>query len=256
VTRLRRPTPGPHDRKTMSELYEEARRLAIPGRSTMSRRELTEAITSAQRTSRPLKFPDRVRAGSAAAGALMARIRGHLPKSFALGATLESFISVLRTPGFLRALILSLAALATGVLGLVVAYAVVPQEGTAAAQLNGRSVKLLTVTGPGGTTTLAVTKTKRGKTKLVPVRVLRTVTGPGGVSTLAIAVAGAAVTERDVVTQKDVVTQIHQSTQTQVVTQVEPVTVVVTDVVTQPETVIVTQTVVVEVTTTVPPGFP
>jgi hypothetical protein len=250
VTRLRRPGSGTLDRKTRAELYEEARRLAIPGRSTMSRRELTAAITSAQRTSRPLKFPDRARSGSAAAGVLLARIRGHLPKSFALGATLESFISVLRTPGLLRAVILSLAALATGVLGLVVAYAVIPQEGSAAPQLSGRTIQLLTVTGPEGTTTLAVTKTKRGKTKLVPVRVLRTVTGPGGVSTVAIAVAGAAVT------QKDVVTQIHQSTQTQVVTQVEPVTVVVTDVVTQPETVVVTQTVVVEVTTTVPPGFP
>ena len=91
--------------------------------------------------------------------------------------------------------------MAAGVLGLVVAYAVVPQE-SVAAQVDGSTVRLVTVTGPEGTTTLAVTKTKQGKTKLVPIRVLRTVTGPGGeVRTLSIAVTGPAVTDPDVVTQ-------------------------------------------------------
>ena len=45
---------------------------------------------------------------------------------------LQSLKSLLRTPGPLRAAILSLATLAAGVLGLVVAYGVVPSESVAA----------------------------------------------------------------------------------------------------------------------------
>ena len=230
-------------------MYEKARRLGIQGRSKMDRRELEEAIASMQRTSRSPRLHLGIRAAAASIVARLPMLGVRRPRSFAFAAILGSLVSIVRTPGPLRAVILSIAALATGVLGLVVAYAVVPQE-SVAAQVNGSTVRLVTVTGPEGTTTLAVTKTKQGKTKLVPIRVLRTVTGPGGVRTLSIAVTGPAVTDTDVVTQ------IHQHTQTEVVTEVQPVTVVVTDVVTQPETVVVTETVVVEVTTTVtaPPG--
>jgi hypothetical protein len=150
----------------------------------------------------------------------------------------------------MRAALLSTAALAAGVLGLVVAYGVVPSESVAAQQAS--TLRLVTVTGPEGTTTLAITKTKEGKTKLVPVRVLRTVTGPGGVRTLSIAVAGPAITQILDHTQ----TQVVENTVTDVVTQtqVEPVTVVVTDVVHDTETVVATETVVVDVTVSGPPG--
>ena len=84
-------------------------------------------------------------------------------------------------------------------------------------------------------------KTKQGKTKLIPVRVVRTITGPGGTRTVAVDVLGPPITVTDV----------------RVVTRVRPVTVVqtnvITDVVTKSETVVVTETVFVEVTTTLPP---
>jgi hypothetical protein len=146
-----------------------------------------------------------------------------------------------------RVLILSLAMLAAGGLGLMVAYAVAGEEDLTAQVLvtNGRTLRLVTVTGADRTMTLAVTKTKQGKTKLVPVRIVRTVTGPGGTRTLAVPLPGSPITR--------VVTELRESTETQVVTQVEPVTVVVTNVVTQSETIVVTDTVVIEVTVTVPP---
>ena len=229
----------------------------------MDRRELEEAIASMQRTRPSPGARSRIRAAAASIVAVLPSLGVHRPRSFTVPLTLGGLASIVRTPGPLRAAILSIAALAAGVLGLVVAYAVVPQE-SVAAQVNGSTVRLVTVTGAEGTTTLAITKTKEGKTKIVPVRVLRTVTGPNGVSTLSIAVTGPAVTNTDVITQihqhtnTDVITEIHQNTETEVVTQVQPVTVVVTDVVTQPETVVVTDTVFVEVTTTVaaPPGPP
>lgn len=213
----------------------------------MDRRELEEAIASAQRRRRSSRSHTDFWLGALSSLALLPR-RGILgSRSLRGAARAAAVVSIVRTPGPLRAVILSAAVLAAGALGLVVAYAVVPQE-SVAAQVNGSTVRLVTVTGPEGTTTLAVTKTKQGRTKLVPVRVLRTVTGPGGVSTLSIAVAGPAVTNTDVITQ------IHQhtETQTEVVTETQPVNVVVT----QPETVVVTETVTVVETTTeiVPPG--
>ena len=174
-------------------------------------------------------------------------------RSASLGdrVNLQSLKSLLRTPGPLRAAILSLVTLAAGVLGLVVAYGVVPSE-SVAAQGRATTLRLVTVTGPEGTTTMAVTKTKQGKTKIVPVRVLRTVTGPGGVSTVSMAIAGPSVTQ----IREHTNTQVVQNTQTDVVTEVvtefQPVTVVVT----QQETVVVTDTVFVEVTVTLPAGPP
>lgn len=240
------------DRRTRSELYAEAARLGIKGRSKMDRRALAEAIAAAQRRPRraPLlgEGPDLARVSR--------RWRSALRQGRAAGlagvALLGGLTSSARTPRPLRAVLLSVAALATGGLGLLVAYAVVPQESGAAQQQPAPSLELVTVTGPGGTTTLAVTKTKKGKTKLVPVRVLRTVTGPGGVRTLATLVPGPVVTQRNTVTQSQTQTQTQTQTQVVTVTQFEPVTV--TSVVNQVETVVVTETAVVEVTVTVPPA--
>ena len=210
----------------------------------MDRRQLEDAIVSARRRRRP----SRSHAGAHVAGlsALTLLPRRGLLWLHSLGreASFSTLVSIVRTPGPLRAVILSAAALAAGVLGLVVAYAVVPQEG-AAAEGNRGTMRLVTITGPGGTTTLAVTKTKGGNTKYVPVR-LRTVTGPGGVSTLSFVVTGPAVT--NTLIRHDSETQTVQSTQTEVVTQ--PVTVVETDVVTQTETVTIVET----TTVTVPPS--
>ena len=61
-----------------------------------------------------------------------------------------------------------------------------------------RTLRIETVTGPEGTTTFVVTRTKHGKIKRVPVRILRTVTGPGGTQTMAVAVAGPAITPMSV----------------------------------------------------------
>jgi hypothetical protein len=209
----------------------------------MDRHELVEAIQRAQREDRSPSILDRCRARLATVSRRLGAA-GHLALFAVSGGRL---VSALRAPRPARVLVLSLAMLATGGLGLMVAYAVAPEEEVAAQVLtvNGRTVRITTVTGPGGTTTFAVTTTRQGKAKLVPVRILRTVTGPGGTRILAVPV-----------THQQVVTQVHQNTETQVVTQVEPVTVVVTDVVTQLETVVVTDTVVVEVTTTVGPGPP
>jgi hypothetical protein len=167
-----------------------------------------------------------------------------------------------------RVLVLSVSALAAGALGLMTAYAISPDEGSAAQVLvtNGTTYRIATVTGPGGgTTTVAITKTKEGKTKVVPVRVLRTVTGAGGVETVAVQVLGPerTITDRQIQTQMQTQTQVVNQTQTEVVTQIQPTTVVVTDVrtetvrevetqhvtVIQTETVVVTET----VTVTVPP---
>ena len=240
------------ERRTRSELYAEATRLGIKGRSKMDRAALVGAIAAARRRPRTVPLlggaPDLARVSEGLSSVLR---RGRAARA-AGGALLGSLASATRTPRPIRALLLSFAALATGGLGLLAAYAVVPQESGAAQQQPTPSLELVTVTGPGGTTTLAVTKTKKGKTRLVPVRVLRTVTGPAGVRTIATAVPGPVVTQRSTVTQK----QTQVKTQTQTVTQVEPVTV--TSVVNQVETVVVTETAVVEVTVTVtaPPGPP
>jgi hypothetical protein len=141
----------------------------------------------------------------------------------------------------LKILVLSVAALAAGGLGLMVAYAATPDDGLATQVLvtNGETYTVATITGPSGTRTVAVTKTKTGKTKLIPVRVTRTVDGPGETEEVFVEVAGESVvlTETDTNILAQIVKQIE--TQTQVVTQVQPVTQtqVVTDVVTQPVTV-------------------
>ena len=220
----------------------------------MDSAELAEAIAAARRASRP-SLPIGLHAAAFATRARRARLRLRGARPFLGEVAIGRLVALLRTPGPVRAAILSAATLAAGVLGLVVAYAVVPQEG-AAAQDDG--TRLVTITGPGGTRTVAITRTREGKTKVVPVRVLRTVTGPGGVST--IAVTGPSLTNTEIVTQIRNHTQTHvlHDTETSVVTVTQPVTVVETEVVTQPETVVVTDTVVVTETETVvaPPGQP
>ena len=149
----------------------------------MDRRQLEEAIASARRTNRT-SLPARLHVEVFATRARNARLRIRAAPLSLGEITLGRLVSLLRTPGPLRAVILSAATLATGVLGVLVAYAVVPQESAAAQD----GVQLVTITGPGGTRTVAVTRTKEGITKVVPVRVLRTVTGPEGVSTIAVTV--------------------------------------------------------------------
>jgi Rho termination factor, N-terminal domain len=192
---------------TRDELYAKARRLGIERRSSMTKHELAEAIRRREQRgwrqaaleTRPLRR----------AAILLAALRGPLP---------------------VRHLALSLTVLAAGALGLLVAIAITPEAELHAQLLTaGQPVRIATVTGPGGATTVAVARTKDGETRLVPVRVVRTVTGPSD----------------DVLR-----TEVRKLTDTEVVTRVEPVTVVVTN----SEAVTVTETVVLEVTTTVPPG--
>jgi len=223
---------------TKAELYDEARRLGVPGRSKMDSVQLAEAIRRAHERSWSSNFAARCLAGVALVSRPAWAFRALTP---ALAGRVVSALRGLPT----RSLILSLVLLAAGGIGLTLAYAVAPGEDLGGQMLRAsRTLRTETVTGPGGTTTFVVTRTKHGKIKRVPVRILRTVTGPGGTKTMAVAVAGPAIT------------QIHQTTQTQVVTQIQPVTQVVTNVVTQSQTVAVTDTVtvVIEVTTTVPPG--
>jgi hypothetical protein len=169
--------------------------------------------------------------------------------------------ALLRRPEPVRVVVLSVAAVAAGALGLMTAYAVSPEENSAQVLVtNGSTLRIATVTGPGGTSTVAITKTKQGKTRLVPVRILQTVTGPGETETVSVAVLGPplTVTNRQLLTQIQTLTNEVTNTrlltetqvQTQVVTETQPVTVVVTDVVTenvvetQVETVTQTDTVV------------
>jgi hypothetical protein len=225
---------------TKAELYDEARRLGVPGRSKMDSGQLAEAIRRAHERGGSSNFADRFLVGVALVSRPVWALRALGP---AVAGRVVSALRGLPT----RSLILSLIMLAAGVLGLTLAYAVAPGEDLDAPVLRAsRTLRTETVTGPGGTTTFVVTKTKQGKIKRVPVRVLHTVTGPGGTRTMAVAVAGPAITQ----------TQVRKTTETQVVTQVQPVTEVVTNVVTQSDTVVVTTTVVVEVTTTLPPPPP
>lgn len=110
------------------------------------------------------------------------------------------------------------------------AYALSPDEGSAAQVLvtNGTTYEISTVTGPGGTTTVAVSKTKDGKTQVVPVRILDTV-------------ATHVITETDVIIERTTV--VVTDVRTETVTDVETLFVTVTNT----ETVVVTETV------TVPP---
>jgi hypothetical protein len=238
----RRPSGRGQLGMTKTELYKEARRLGVPGRSNMDSGQLAEAIRRAHKGSRSSKFADPWLAGVALVSRPLRALRALTP---AVAGRIISPLRGLPT----RSLILSLIMLAAGGLGLTLAYAVAPGEDLDAPVLRAsRTLRTETVTGPGGTTTFVVTKTKQGKVKRVPVRVLRTVTGPGGTRTTAVAVpvAGPAITQ----------TQVRKTTETQVVTQIQPVTEVVTNVVTQSETVVVTTTVVLEVTTTLPPPPP
>jgi hypothetical protein len=220
-------------RMTKAELYAEARRLGVPGRSRMDSGQLAEAIHRARGRSWSSNFADRRLAVVALVSRPLWAFRASSP---AVGRVVST-LRVVPT----RPLILSLFMLAAGGLGLTLAYAVAPEEDLGGQLLRAsRTLRTETVTGPGGTTTFVVTKTKQGKIKRVPVRVLRTITGPGGTQTRAVVVAGPGIT------------QIRKTTETQVVTHVEPVTEVVTNVVTQSETVVVTTTVVIEVTTTEP----
>jgi hypothetical protein len=216
----------------------------------MTDAELAEAISS--RGGRA-----RARVGLAALAAAFANAR-HRVATF-LGALFA--LAWLRRATPTRVLALSVSALAAGALGLMTAYAISPDEGSAAQVLvtNGTTYRIATVTGPGGTTTVAITKTKEGKTRVVPVRILNTVTGPGGVETVSVDVLGPerTITDRQFVTE----TQVVDRTQTDVVTEIQPTTVVVTDVrtetvrevETQHVTVVQTETVVVTVTVPPPP---
>jgi hypothetical protein len=166
--------------------------------------------------------------------------------SRALEAAL-GFRAVVGSARPLKILVLSFAALAAGGLGLMVAYAATPDDGLATQVLvtNGETYTVATITGSSGTTTVAVTKTKTGETKYIPVRITRTVDGPGETEEVFVEVAGESVvlTETDTNILAQIVKQIE--TQTQVVTQPVTQTQVVTDVVTQPVTVtdVVIQTV-------------
>jgi hypothetical protein len=128
----------------------------------------------------------------------------------------------------LKILVLSLATLSAGGLGLMVAYAATPDDGLATQVIvtNGETYTVATITGPSGTTTVAVTKTKAGKTKLIPVRVTRTVDGPGETERLFFEVAGESVllTETDTRLLTQIVKQIETEVVTQVSTQFETVT--------------------------------
>ncbi|MGH3057077.1 MAG: hypothetical protein ACRDPP_02435 [Gaiellaceae bacterium] len=223
----------------------------------MTDAELAEAISAhGEGRRKPKLF------ASLAAGFVRARRR---VTSF-LGALLG--MAFLRRAKPVRVVVLSVAALAAGGLGLMTAYAISPDDGSAAQVLvtNGTTYQIATVTGPGGTTTVAVTKTKEGKTRIVPVRILDTVSGPGGTETVSVQLLGPArtVTDQQLLTQIETQsvtrteTQVVNQTQTDVVTVIEPTTVVVTDVrtetvrdvETQVVTVVVTDTVVVTVTVT------
>jgi hypothetical protein len=238
----RRPPSGRDklDGMTKAELYSEARQLGVRGRSKMNRRQLAEAIRRAQARRWSPTFVASCLAGIA----LVSRpVSAFLARS--VGVVGRPVVALRMLPT--RPLVLSLFMLAAGGLGLVLAYAVAPEEDLGAQVLpKSQKVRIETVTGPGGTTTLMMTRTSRGEVRQVPVRVLRTTTSPGGTVAVEVAVAGPASTHT--------VRQVQQSTKTQFVTQ--PVTQVVTDVVTQSETVVLTETVVIEVTTTVPPGPP
>jgi hypothetical protein len=136
-----------------------------------------------------------------------------------LGAAL-GFRAVVGSARPLKILVLSLAALAAGGLGLMVAYAATPDDGLATQVLvtNGETYTVATITGPGGeTTTVAVTKTKTGKTKYIPVRVTSTVDGPGDTEEVFVEVAGESVVLTE--TDTNILSQIVKQIETQVVTQ-------------------------------------
>ena len=179
--------------------------------------------------------------------------RGAAPLADRAVAAVMGWIAVATRARPVKILLLSLAALAAGGLGLMVAYAATP-DGLEDQILvtSGETYTIATVTGPGGTTTMAVTKTNSGQTRLTPVRLTRTVDGPGDTERVFVDVLGESVVLRE--TDTRLITQIatQMATQTHVVTQPVTVTQVVTESKkkTKTETVVVTETV--EITVTEP----
>jgi hypothetical protein len=162
----------------------------------------------------------------------------------AVGAV-AAWIALATSARPVKILTLSVAALAACGLGLMVAYAATP--GGPDEQIlvtNGETYTIATVTGPGGTTTVAVTKTKEGKRKLIPVRITRTVDGPGDTEKVFVDVVGdpIVITETDTRMITQIATQV--ATQTQVVTQPVTETYVVTQSETKTDTIVVTETVI------------
>jgi hypothetical protein len=184
----------------------------------------------------------RARRGGSRTQEFIGALRFDLTRAYRRLAALQDgrfALAFLRPSKPVSVLLLSLAALAAGALGLIAAYAISPNESSGGQVLvtNGRTLRITTVTGPGGTRTVAITKTKEGKTKLVPVRILRSVTGPRGTESVSVAVLSPpiTVTNRQPLTVTDVVTV--KEVETQVVTVNKKETKTVT------ETVVVTETV-------------
>lgn len=138
-------------------------------------------------------------------------------------------LAALRESNPVRVVVFSLTILATAVFGLLVALAIAPAENPDAPVFPraGQPIRIATLPGPGGASTVAMVQTPNGMMRLLPARVVRTVT-----------------VSRPVEPQ----TELRPVTDTEVVTRVEPVTVVVTN----REEVTVTETVVPEVTATAP----
>ncbi|HWB56407.1 MAG TPA: hypothetical protein VG479_05675 [Gaiellaceae bacterium] len=138
-----------------------------------------------------------------------------------LGAVVA--LAFLRRAKPVRILVLSVSALAAGTLGLMMAYAISPDQGASAQVLvsNGTTYTVTTVTGPEGTRTVAVAKTKKGEVRVVPVRILDTVTGPGGVETVSVQALGPVRTVKDLETLTQILTQTSFLTQTDVLTQID-----------------------------------
>ncbi|MGH3005916.1 MAG: hypothetical protein ACRDOS_08490 [Gaiellaceae bacterium] len=214
---------------------------------------------------------------AARVGGLVRKLLSLLPASTALAKavrrrtvraatrSVEAAVGVAAAVGStrpLKILVLSLATLAAGGLGLMVAYAATPDDGLATQVIvtNGETYTVATITGPSGTTTVAVTKTKAGKTKLIPVRVTRTVDGPGETERLFFEVAGESVllTETDTRLLTQIVKQIETETHvvTEVSTQFQPVTQTQTEFVNHTTTIFDTTTVFDTTTTTVTETVP
>lgn len=161
----------------------------------------------------------------------------------------------LRRVGLARPAIAAVTLAAMAAFGLLVSVAAIGE--TPAQEVfvsNGETYTISTVTGPGGTTTVAMTKTKKGKTKIVPIRLTRTLTGPGGTESVVVAVAGPrqTLTETDRQTLTQIQTQVN--TVTNIVTA-PPVTVTDVQTVTDVRTIteVLTETVTETVTVTVEP---
>ncbi len=152
VGRRRRSGRDELSRMTKAELYDEARRLGVPGRSKMDSGQLAKAIRGAHERSWSSSFIERCLAGLALISRPLWAFRALSPT---VAGRVVSGLRALPT----RSLILSLVMLAAGGLGLTLAYyAVAPGEDLGAPELRAnRTLRTETVTGPGGTTTFVVT---------------------------------------------------------------------------------------------------